>query len=117
MERRDFLKIGAGTGGAFVASFCLPLPAGAAKAAKSPTAPAAASFEPNVYIRIAPSGKVTYVIPFVEMGQGSFTAIPMMLAEEMDIPSPASPSSRPRPMRSATPTRSSGCRSPAARRR
>lgn len=91
MERRDFLKIGAGTGGAFVASFCLPLradAAGAAKAAKGGTAAssAVASFEPSVYIRIAPSGKVTYVIPFVEMGQGSFTAIPMMLAEEMDVP-------------------------------
>ncbi|MDH0867524.1 molybdopterin cofactor-binding domain-containing protein [Mitsuaria sp. GD03876] len=80
MERRQFLKIGAGTGGAFVASFALPLRA--VKAA--PAAPAA--FEPSVYIRIAPSGQVTYVIPFVEMGQGSFTAIPMMLAEEMDVP-------------------------------
>lgn len=81
MERREFLKIGAGTGGAFVASFALPL-----RAVKAAPAAATAAFEPSVYIRIAPSGQVTYVIPFVEMGQGSFTAIPMMLAEEMDVP-------------------------------
>ncbi|WP_416757469.1 molybdopterin cofactor-binding domain-containing protein [Roseateles sp. So40a] len=92
MERRDFLKIGAGAGGAFVASFSLPLPAtGAARAAASAVASASgsastAAFEPSVYIRIAPTGRITYVIPFVEMGQGAFTAIPMMLAEEMDLP-------------------------------
>lgn len=78
IQRRSFLQVTATVGGAFVAGFQLPMKLAAA-------ADSAKEFAPNVYIRIAPSGAVTFVIPFVEMGQGSFTAIPMMLAEEMDI--------------------------------
>jgi isoquinoline 1-oxidoreductase beta subunit len=78
IQRRSFLQVTAAAGGAFVAGFQLPMKFAAA-------ADSAKEFAPNVYIRIAPSGAVTFVIPFVEMGQGSFTAIPMMLAEEMDL--------------------------------
>lgn len=78
LSRRGFLKVSLGAGGALVASFHLP-----AKVALA--AGTARDFAPNVYVRLAPSGAVTFVNPFVEMGQGSFTSIPMMLAEEMDI--------------------------------
>ena len=41
-------------------------------------------FVPNAFIRIDESGKTTLVIPQAEMGQGVYTAIAMILAEELD---------------------------------
>ena len=41
-------------------------------------------FAPDAFIRIDHSGKTTLVMPQVEMGQGVYTAIAMILAEELD---------------------------------
>src|SRR5271154_1367990 len=41
-------------------------------------------FAPNAFIRIDHSGKTTLVMPQVEMGQGVYTAVAMILAEELD---------------------------------
>lgn len=76
--RRNFLQVALGTGGTLVASFHLP-------ARQALAAGAEQVFAPSAYLRMAPSGAVIFVNPFVEMGQGSFTSVPMMLAEEMDI--------------------------------
>ena len=42
-------------------------------------------FSPNAFIRIPQEGKVTFVMPSVEMGQGIYTAVAMMLAEELEV--------------------------------
>ena len=42
------------------------------------------SFALNAWIKIAPSGKITFAVHRAEMGQGVSTSLPMMLAEEMD---------------------------------
>ena len=44
----------------------------------------AGKFAPNAFIRIDRSGKTTLVMPQVEMGQGVYTSISMILAEELD---------------------------------
>jgi isoquinoline 1-oxidoreductase beta subunit len=78
-SRRDFLKIGAAAGGGMMLSLSLPI-------AGSDAQPAAAGgFEPNAFIRIAGNGQVTMVMPYVEMGQGTYTAIPMLIAEELEV--------------------------------
>src|SRR6202165_165634 len=41
-------------------------------------------FAPNAFIRIDSAGKTTLVMPQVEMGQGIYTAVAMILAEELD---------------------------------
>src|SRR6201995_3521444 len=41
-------------------------------------------FAPNAFIRIADDGRTTLVIPQVEMGQGIYTALAMILAEELE---------------------------------
>jgi isoquinoline 1-oxidoreductase beta subunit len=45
----------------------------------------APNLAPNAFIRIARDGTVTFIVHKVEMGQGTFTSIPMLLAEELDV--------------------------------
>jgi len=78
LTRRGFLHAGAALGGALVVGFHLPL-AQAAHAAKTD-----AVFAPNAFIRIDRDGKVTLIMPQVEMGQGIYTSVAMILAEELD---------------------------------
>ena len=77
--RRALLKSAAAVGGAFVLGFYLPLGRGA------PAKPGPARFEPNAFIRIDRQGVVTLVMPQVEMGQGIYTGLAMVLAEELDV--------------------------------
>jgi isoquinoline 1-oxidoreductase beta subunit len=76
LTRRGFLQAGLAAGGALVVGFHLPL-VNAAQSAKTP-------FEPNAFIRIDRDGKVTLIMPQVEMGQGIYTSCAMILAEELD---------------------------------
>jgi isoquinoline 1-oxidoreductase beta subunit len=71
-----------GLAGVFVLGFHLP-----ARAVNEPEQPPDSTqgkFAPNAFIRIDRSGQTTLVMPQVEMGQGVYTAIPMILAEELD---------------------------------
>ncbi|WP_377831050.1 molybdopterin cofactor-binding domain-containing protein (plasmid) [Bradyrhizobium lupini] len=43
------------------------------------------TFVPNGFIRINPTGAVTLVIPMIEMGQGVYTSLSMLLAEELEV--------------------------------
>jgi isoquinoline 1-oxidoreductase beta subunit len=45
----------------------------------------AGSFTPNAWMRVAADGTVTIVSPGSEMGQGTMTAMPLLIAEEMDL--------------------------------
>jgi isoquinoline 1-oxidoreductase subunit beta len=51
----------------------------------SPSSAAAEAFEPNAFIRIPAEGKVVFVMPSVEMGQGIYTSVAMLLAEELEV--------------------------------
>jgi isoquinoline 1-oxidoreductase beta subunit len=79
LSRRTFLKIGAATSGALVLGVYLP----DRKAAAAPAG--ALSFTPNAFVRIDAQGRVTLVMPMVEMGQGIYTAQAMLLAEELEV--------------------------------
>ncbi|MBB4228864.1 xanthine dehydrogenase family protein molybdopterin-binding subunit [Rhizobium mongolense] len=52
-----------------------------------PSVPSAAPqpLEPNAFIRIPAEGKIVFVMPSVEMGQGIYTAVAMLLAEELEV--------------------------------
>lgn len=75
-SRRRFLKTAGVTGGGLVIGFVLP--------AAGRLAEAAQPFSPNAYLRIAANGRITVVCGLSEMGQGVLTAIPMLVAEELD---------------------------------
>jgi isoquinoline 1-oxidoreductase beta subunit len=68
--------------GSFVLAFRLPLKA-ANEPEQAPDNPAG-QFAPNAFIRIDRAGKTTLVMPQVEMGQGVYTAVAMILADELD---------------------------------
>ena len=75
--RRNFLIAGAAAGGGLLLSLSLSL--GQSKAATSE------SFTPNAFIRIGSDGQVVLTMPYVEMGQGTYTSIPMLIAEELEV--------------------------------
>jgi len=78
-ERRSFLERSAALAGALVVAFHLP-----ARRATAQTSPGGA-FSPNAYLRIGADDSVTIVVALVEMGQGTFTSIPMLIAEELEV--------------------------------
>jgi isoquinoline 1-oxidoreductase beta subunit len=76
--RRNFLVSAAlGTGG-LVLGLSVPLDRG--RAVES-----GASFAPNAFVRIESDGRVVLTMPYVEMGQGTYTSIPMLIAEELEV--------------------------------
>jgi isoquinoline 1-oxidoreductase beta subunit len=79
VSRRNFLQVGASAGGGLLLSLSLPALTGIAAAAD------ATSFAPNAFIRIEGDGQVVLTMPYVEMGQGTYTSIPMLIAEELEV--------------------------------
>lgn len=57
---------------------------GLLRVSRSEAAPAAAGYAPNAWLRIGADDAITIVFPSTEMGQGTSTALPMILAEELD---------------------------------
>src|SRR5207249_5098164 len=76
MNRREFLK----TSG----TLTLAIAIGAEGARLMSAAEAASAREINAWVRIAPDGTVTILSAGAEMGQGSMTSLPLIVAEEMD---------------------------------
>ena len=79
LSRRRFLRAATAAGGGLMLSLQLPLAARVAGAADS------TSFVPNAFIRIGSDGQVVLTMPYVEMGQGTYTSIPMLIAEELEV--------------------------------
>ena len=96
IARRRFLGVSAGLGVAsagLVLGFSLTSRQAGAQdlspsgliAGDGTATPPASEFAPNAFLRIDQSGQVNLVIPKVEMGQGVYTSIPMLVAEELEV--------------------------------
>ncbi len=79
VSRRSFLKVSGAAGGGFLLSVFLPAARGVADEEN------AGSFAPNAFIRIEADGRVILTMPYVEMGQGTYTSVPMLIAEELEV--------------------------------
>ncbi|HEX4859806.1 MAG TPA: molybdopterin cofactor-binding domain-containing protein, partial [Rhizomicrobium sp.] len=77
------LRMSAAAGGGMLLGFTTPF-ADAAAVRSSTAAASGKPFAPDAFIRIDRAGKVTLVMPQVEMGQGVYTSLSMILAEELD---------------------------------
>jgi isoquinoline 1-oxidoreductase subunit beta len=80
ISRRAFIK--SSVAGGFLLAFHLP--AYGVNEPNQPPDDTTGKFSPNAFIRIDKAGKTTLVMPQVEMGQGVYTSIAMILAEELD---------------------------------
>jgi isoquinoline 1-oxidoreductase subunit beta len=79
VSRRTFIRAGAAAGGGLMLSLTLPVAGGEAKSGN------ADAFVPNAFIRIDGEGQIVLTMPYVEMGQGTYTSIPMLIAEELEV--------------------------------
>jgi len=73
VSRREFLIAGAAAGGGLLLGWRID------------ARPLSPVFAPNAFIRIGTDGRVTMFMGQVEMGQGMYTAMPMLLAEELEV--------------------------------
>jgi isoquinoline 1-oxidoreductase subunit beta len=78
MSRRVFLKASAAAGAGLTLGLWLPEGNDAAAQA------AAGAFEPNAFLTIGRDNVVTIVVKHLEMGQGTYTGLPTLVAEELD---------------------------------
>ncbi|HEV3299279.1 MAG TPA: molybdopterin cofactor-binding domain-containing protein, partial [Planctomycetaceae bacterium] len=78
-SRRRLLQAGAAIGGGLLLGVYLPFPSGGVEAAGGD------AFVPNAFIRIDRDGQIVLTMPYVEMGQGTYTSIPMLIAEELEV--------------------------------
>ena len=79
-SRREFLKTGAMVTGGLVIAFSVPGVRRFARAERPPADP----FMPNAFLRVGTDDTVTVLLPHSEMGQGIWTTLPMLIAEELD---------------------------------
>jgi isoquinoline 1-oxidoreductase beta subunit len=79
ISRRSLLRAAAAAGGGLMLSLRLP------SAGRDAAAAGTDGFAPNAFIRIASDGQVVLIMPYVEMGQGTYTSIPMLIAEELEV--------------------------------
>ena len=82
LSRRRFLSAGAAVGGGLLIGFTVVPSIRHADAAQNV---ARRPFTPNAFIRIGSDGQIVLTMPYVEMGQGTYTSIPMLIAEELEV--------------------------------
>ncbi|MBB5352412.1 isoquinoline 1-oxidoreductase beta subunit [Haloferula luteola] len=76
LDRRSFFKVSALAGGGFFLVSGL----------RAETEPELRDFSPSAFIRLTPDGRVTIMAHKPEIGQGVKTSLPMIVAEEMEVP-------------------------------
>ena len=76
--RRDFLKTSAVLGGGLTLGFALP-------GALSQADAAGTLYTPNAWVHIADNNVITLISARSEMGQGVYTSLPMLIAEELGV--------------------------------
>src|SRR4029453_14331050 len=80
-SRREFLKTGALATGGLVIAIAAP---GARRFGWAQPSLIRAPFAPNAFLRVGTDDSLTVLIAHSEMGQGIWTALPMLIAEELD---------------------------------
>ena len=79
LSRRTFLVTGAAAGGGLLLGVYFPRTTGAKAQAADET------LAPGAFVRIKPDDTITLIMPQVEMGQGTYTSMSMLIAEELEV--------------------------------
>jgi len=78
LSRRTVLTASIAAGGGLLLALKLPLSAWGAASGAGPV-------DLNAFVQIDPDGTVRLIMPYVEMGQGTYTSISMLIAEELEV--------------------------------
>ena len=78
-SRRTFLVTSVAAGGGLLLGVYLP------RSIRAMAQVADETFTPNAFVRIRPDDRITLVMPQVEMGQGTYTSMSMLIAEELEV--------------------------------
>src|SRR5215831_12799323 len=81
LNRRSFLRASTAAAGGLLVSLYLDLPSLAQEGNQTPPAKV---YPPDAFVHVRPDGKITITVNRLEFGQGVQTALPMILADEMD---------------------------------
>jgi len=81
IDRRGFLRVTAGAAGGLLVSLYLDLPAFAQEGNQTPPPKV---YPPDAFVHVKPDGKILITVNRLEFGQGVQTALPMILADELD---------------------------------
>ncbi len=81
VSRRDFVVALTSAGGGLLLGFRI----GAQWRVATAAAATPLEFAPNAFIRIGMDGRVTLIMGQIEMGQGMYTSMPMLVAEELEV--------------------------------
>src|SRR6202140_4717610 len=80
LTRRSFLRVSPPAAGGLLVSMYLDLPLAAQEGAQ----PKPKAYPPDAFVQIKPDGKILITVNRLEFGQGVYTSLPMILADEMD---------------------------------
>src|SRR6202166_3797572 len=80
LTRRSFLRVSATAAGGLLVSMYLDLPL----AAQEGASPKPKAYPPDAFVQIKPDGRILITVNRLEFGQGVYTSLPMILADEMD---------------------------------
>jgi isoquinoline 1-oxidoreductase beta subunit len=85
MSRRVFLRSTAAAGAGLTLGLCFgDAAAQMSGPGKTVGTAAAGTFSPNAFLRVGKDNTVTVVVKHLEMGQGVYTGLPTLVAEELD---------------------------------
>ena len=82
LSRRTFLRVSATAAGGLLVSLYLDCPLAAQEASQAPPKPQI--YPPDAFVNIRPDGTIVIQVNRLEFGQGVHTALPMLLADELD---------------------------------
>src|SRR5882672_6776146 len=81
LSRRGFMKASALAAGGLMMALYLDPPVAAQEGG---TPPPPRTYPPDAFVQILPDGKIVITVNRLEVGQGAQTALPMILADELD---------------------------------
>jgi len=82
LDRRSFLRVSVTAAGGLLVALSLDLPAAAQEGGQPPPPPKV--YPPDAFVHVRPDGKIVIQVNRLEFGQGVQTALPMILADELD---------------------------------
>jgi isoquinoline 1-oxidoreductase beta subunit len=84
LTRRSFLRASTAAAGGLLVSLYFDHPAKAQEGVQGAQAPPAKTYPPDAFVHVRPNGQIEITVNRLEFGQGVHTALPMILADEMD---------------------------------